>query len=145
MNRVAGEVLDRVDRRVRAQQRGGRADRRAHGLREVERVLHVARGMLGGHVERFEVVVVVFDLWARVHVEARMAEDLDHGLGIERLQGRLDMLGLPHGKRALSRSDDQFFRGKRVHGQAKRLKKSMPDFNTGLADRILALPAVLRS
>ena len=30
--------------------------------REVERVLHVARGMLRRHVERFEVVVVVLEL-----------------------------------------------------------------------------------
>ena len=35
---------------------------RAHRRREVQRVLHVARGMLRRHVERFEVVVVVLEL-----------------------------------------------------------------------------------
>jgi hypothetical protein len=35
---------------------------------QVERVLHVARGMLRRHVERFEVVVVVFELGPADHL-----------------------------------------------------------------------------
>ena len=50
---------------------GGRAHRRG----EVERVLHVARGMLRRHVERFEVVVVVLELGPFDDEEAHARED----------------------------------------------------------------------
>ena len=60
---------------VRAQQRRRRAGRRAHRRGEVERVLHVARGMLRRHVERFEVVVVVFELGPLDDEEAEAGED----------------------------------------------------------------------
>ena len=46
-----------------------------HRRREVQRVLHVARGMLRRHVERFEVVVVVFELGALDDEEAEAGED----------------------------------------------------------------------
>ena len=64
--RRGGRVLMRVpgDRRAAA--------RRA---REVQRVLHVARGMLRRHVERFEVVVVVLDLGPLEDLVAHAAED----------------------------------------------------------------------
>ena len=53
-------------RGVRAQQRRRpAADRRRHRRGEVQRVLHVARRVLGRHVQRFEVVPVVFELRAR--------------------------------------------------------------------------------
>ena len=88
-------VPDLHRRRVRAQQRqrlrrmarGSVAEgrgfspgvrRRLHRLREIQRVLHVARRMLGGHVERFEVVVVVLDLGAFEHLIAETREDLLH-------------------------------------------------------------------
>ena len=48
------------------------------GAREVERVLHVAGGMVRRHVERFEVVVVVLDLGAFEHLIAEAREDLLH-------------------------------------------------------------------
>src|SRR4029079_15002683 len=62
--------------RARAQQRrrasavGG-----AHRRLQVERVLHVARGVLRRHVERFEVVVVVLELGALGDEEAEAQED----------------------------------------------------------------------
>ena len=46
-----------------------------HRRREVQRVLHVARGMLGRHVQRFEVVAVVFDLGPFDDEEAHARED----------------------------------------------------------------------
>ena len=46
------------------------------GALEVERVLHVARGMIRRHVERFEVVVVVFDLRAFEDLVAHAGEDV---------------------------------------------------------------------
>ena len=42
---------------------------------EVQRVLHVARGMLRRHVERFEVVLVVFELGPLDDLEAHARED----------------------------------------------------------------------
>ncbi len=68
-------VADLHPRRMRPQQRRRRARSRAHGGREIERVLHVARGMLGRHVERFEVVIVVFELGAFDDQEAEARED----------------------------------------------------------------------
>ena len=59
---------------------GAADDRRA----QVERVLHVARGMVRRHVERFEVVVVVLDLRALEDLVAHAAEDV------------LDLLAHPH-------------------------------------------------
>ena len=56
--------------------RGGR--RRRKRLGQIERVLHVARRMLGRHVERFEVVVVVFDFGPFEHLVAEAREDLLH-------------------------------------------------------------------
>ena len=44
---------------------------------DVERVLHVARGMVVGEVERGEVVVVRLDLGPLRHREAQPLEDLD--------------------------------------------------------------------
>ena len=52
-------------------------------LFKVERVLHVARGVIRGHVERFEVVVVVFDLGSLEHLVAEAREDLDHFIANE--------------------------------------------------------------
>ncbi len=68
-------VPDLHARRVRAEQRCGRADERSHGRREIERVLHVAGGMLRRHVERFEVVVVVLELRPVDDQEAEARED----------------------------------------------------------------------
>ena len=45
------------------------------GAARYKRVLHVARGMLGRHVERFEVVVVVFELVAFDDEKPEAGED----------------------------------------------------------------------
>ena len=45
------------------------------GVGEIQRVLHVARGVLRRHVERFEVVVVVFELGPLDDEEAEARED----------------------------------------------------------------------
>ena len=45
------------------------------GADEVQRVLHVARRMLRRHVERFEVVIVVFELGALDDEEPESRED----------------------------------------------------------------------
>ena len=42
-----------------------------------EGVLHIARGVVGGDVERLEVVVVLLDLRPLEHVEAHAREDVD--------------------------------------------------------------------
>ena len=62
----------------------GDAGRGAHRRREVQRVLHVARGMLRRHVERFEVVVVVLELGAFDDEEAEAREDRFDALAQER-------------------------------------------------------------
>src|SRR6185295_6737450 len=93
-------VADLHRRRVRAQQRRGahlrvghapavRAPRAADDRRvEVERVLHVARGMIGRHVERLEVVEVVLDLRAFENLVAHVREDVldDAHMGYEILE-----------------------------------------------------------
>jgi len=73
---------------MRAQQRGGsdlrggyaihvRAPRAAgNGRVEVQRVLHVARGMVGRHVECFEIVIVVFDFGAFEDLVAHARENI---------------------------------------------------------------------
>ena len=53
----------------------GRPGERPHRRLQVERVLHVARGVLGRHVEGFEVVVVVFELGTFDDEEAEAGED----------------------------------------------------------------------
>ena len=81
-------VADLHRRGVRAKQRGGadlrvgyvaamRAPRPAGDRRvEVQRVLHVARGMIRRHIERFEVVEVVLDLGALEDLVAHVREDV---------------------------------------------------------------------
>ena len=66
--------------RVRVGTRGRRVRRadgrtRANGCAQVQRVLHVARGVLRRHVERFEVVVVVLGLGAVEDLVALARED----------------------------------------------------------------------
>ena len=62
-----------------------RAPRAADDRRvQVQRVLHVARGMVRRHVERLEVVEVVFDLGALEDLVAHAREDV------------LDLLADPH-------------------------------------------------
>ena len=51
---------------------------------QVERVLHVAGGMLGRHVERLEAVVVVLDLGPVVDLVAHGEEDVLHLLAHRR-------------------------------------------------------------
>ena len=73
-------VADLHRRGVRPQQRPHQrravAGDRRQRLRQVQRVLHVARGMLGRHVQRVEVVPVVLDLGAFDDREAHAREDL---------------------------------------------------------------------
>src|SRR5205807_1916505 len=71
-------------RRVGAEERG---------LREVERVLHVARGMVARDVQRLEVEVVGLDLGPLADREAEAGEDRDDLVvdareGMERAAGR---------------------------------------------------------
>ena len=74
---VRFHVSDLHARGVGAQQRGRALARpRLQGAVEVERVLHVPRGMLGWHVERFEVVVVVLRLGSLQNLEPETSEDL---------------------------------------------------------------------
>src|SRR5215469_8960693 len=56
---------------------------------EVERILRIARGMMGGEVEGFEVVEVVFDILGHHDFEAQADEDFQHPL--ENLMNRMDM------------------------------------------------------
>src|SRR5262249_17627752 len=44
--------------------------------REIQRVLHVARGMIRGHVEGLEVVIIVLELWSFDDQEPHAEEDL---------------------------------------------------------------------
>jgi hypothetical protein len=81
-------------------------DRRA----EVEGVLHVARGMIRRHVERFEVVVVVFDLGPFEHLVAHVGEDV------------LDLL--PHLHQRMHAPDRHRARGQRdIHGAGRRPRR----------------------
>ncbi len=107
-------VADLHRRRVRAQQRQRlraagarrrccrpRRERRGlHRRSEIQRVLHVARGMLVGHVERFEVVVVVLDLRAFEHLIAEPGEDLLHLLAHE-----AERMTMADGRRAAGQRD----------------------------------------
>ncbi len=78
-------VPDLNRRRVRPQHRAeipGAGARHRRG--EVERVLHIARGMLGRHVQRVEAVPLVFDLRTFDRREAHTREDLLHAVANER-------------------------------------------------------------
>ena len=73
----------RRDHRERRLAREHRADLHRRGVRaqqlavgKIERVVHRPRRMIGGDVERFEVVEVVFDLGTGGDVEAGLAEQL---------------------------------------------------------------------
>ena len=68
-------VADLHPRRVRPQQRRRRADRGLDRRGQIQRVLHVASGMLARHVERLEVVILVFELGALDDDEAHSRED----------------------------------------------------------------------
>ena len=71
-------VADLHRRGVRPQQRAhvvGAAGLASDRRREIQRVLHVARGMLGRHVQRVEAVPLVFDLRAFDDGEAHARED----------------------------------------------------------------------
>ncbi len=71
---VGFHVADLHRRGVRAQQRG-RTSFALHCARQIERVLHVARRVFGRHVERFEVVIVVFDFGSLEHLVPETRED----------------------------------------------------------------------
>ena len=120
--RIVLHVPDLHRARMRAQQRqrswNCTAPRRSGGNRilQVERVLHVPRGMIGGHIERFEVVIVVFDLGAFEHLVAEAREDLDHFIAdqaervtmakLRRAAGQrdVDRVGGTRSRRTVSRS-----------------------------------------
>ena len=79
--RVRLHVADLHRRGVRPEQRAdvvGAAGLALDRRREIERVLHVARWMLGGHVQRVEAVPLVFDFRAFDDGEAHAREDLLH-------------------------------------------------------------------
>ena len=80
-----------------ARRHASASPRRRKWFREIERVLHVARRMVGRHVERFEVVVVVLDLGAFEHLIAETREDLLHLLAdeAERMPRSEDRPGAP--------------------------------------------------
>ena len=69
---------------VRRSVAGGAPPRAGHRRREVQRVLHVARGMLRRHVERFEVVVIVLELRPLDDQETHAEEDRLDALAQER-------------------------------------------------------------
>ncbi len=54
------------------------------GVREIERVLHVARGMFGRHVQRVEAVPLVFDFRPFDDGESHAREDGFHAIAHER-------------------------------------------------------------
>src|SRR6185312_14109133 len=76
------------DRRALAQhgadlhRRGMRAQEAP--VREIERVVHRPRGVIGREVERLEVVEIVLDLRTRGDLEARAAKDLLHAQARQR-------------------------------------------------------------
>ena len=85
-------------RGVRAQQCGWMRGRRPAGARhrsvQIKRVLHVTRGVVRRHVERFEVVIVVFHLRALEDLEPHGPEDrldllADQGEGVTPSERRL--------------------------------------------------------
>ena len=67
-----------VARFHRAYLRGGRLRAQKEVFAEIEGVLHVARRMVGGDVERLEVIVIRLDLGTVDDVEAHRAENVDH-------------------------------------------------------------------
>ena len=71
---VALHIANLHRRGVRAEERGRPAETRDLAG-EIQGVLHIPRRMLGGHVERFEVVVIVLDLGAFEHLIAEACEN----------------------------------------------------------------------
>ncbi len=80
--------------------RGRVGFRRRERLREIQRVLHVARRMLHRHVERFEVVVVVLDLRPFEHLVSEACEDLLHLLAQQ-----AERMAMPEHRRAAGQRD----------------------------------------
>jgi hypothetical protein len=96
-------VADLHARRVRAEQGRGppsAAVGRGHRRRQVERVLHVARGVLRGHVERLEVVVIVLELGPLHDEKAHAGED-----GLEPLPEERQRMAMPEERRASGQRD----------------------------------------
>ncbi len=75
-----------------------------HRGRQVQRVLHVARGMLRRHVERFEVVIVVFELRPIDHLEAEAREDRFNPLAQDRQRMTMADARGPTGQRDVDRA-----------------------------------------
>ena len=76
-------VADLHRRGMRAQQRPAIVGPAALALdrrRQIQRVLHVARGMLGRHVQRVEAVPLVLDLGTFDDREAHAREDVFHAI-----------------------------------------------------------------
>ena len=67
---------------------------------EIQRVLHVARGMLGRHVERFEVVVVVLELGPFDDLVAHARED-----GLDALAQQGQRMAVADRRRAAGQRD----------------------------------------
>ena len=112
MTRNGGDVRLHVANlhpgRVRPKKRRGpRPLRGAHGRREVERVLHVARGMFGGHVERFEVVPVVFEFGAVDDLIAHAGKDVFDALAHLRERMTAADRGHPARQRDIDRARDR--------------------------------------
>ena len=89
-----------------------RINRRRQRLREIQRVLHVARRVVGRHVERFEVVIVVLDLRAFEDLIAEAREDLLHLLAHQ-----AERMAIAEHRRAAGQRDVDRARGSARRGE----------------------------
>ena len=147
--RIVLHVPDLHRARVRAQQgqRSRRLERDGFSRRwsrlnrrlQVQRVLHVARGMIRRHVERFEVVVVVLDLGAFEHLVAEAREDLDHFIANQ--AERMAMAELRHaaGQRDVDGVGGPARRGERRLALGERGFDFLLELVGALAERFLLL------
>src|SRR5262249_13011349 len=83
---------------VGTQKRCRCAGERSNGGSEIERVLHVARGVIARHVELFEIVRIVLELRTLNNEEPHPGEDRFDALSEKRQRMAVSQRGLPSGK-----------------------------------------------
>ena len=117
-------VADLHRRRMRAKQRGRPIRGRRTLPDEVKRVLHVAGRMLRRHIERFEIVVVVFDLGTLEHLIAHAREDRLDLFAHDCQRMAMADRRLAAGERDIDRADGRFRRVERRPALVELLSRS---------------------
>ena len=103
-------------------------------LRDIERVLHIARGVILRQIQRFEVEVVALDLGSLLDGKAHLQEDL-----LDAVQRDRERVQMPHGRRPPRQGHVDLLGGNLVRKFPLRqflglCRKQLLEFGTRLVD-----------